>query len=58
MFQIPLMIFEAFSMLAIAAQTAALDPLMATCTSTIMVFLPGSSDGPWPMGNTGRRYRR
>jgi hypothetical protein len=35
-FSIPLMIFEAFSMLVIAA----LDVLMITCASTIMVFLP------------------
>jgi hypothetical protein len=41
MFKIPLMIFEAFSMLVIAAQVAALHPLMVTCTSTIMVFLLG-----------------
>jgi hypothetical protein len=32
------MISEAFSMLVIAAQTAALDPLMVTCASTNMLF--------------------
>jgi hypothetical protein len=32
---------EAFSMLVIAAQIAALDPLMVTCTSTTMVLLLG-----------------
>jgi hypothetical protein len=41
MFSIPLMVSEAFSMLVIAAQIAALDPLMVTCASTIMVFLLG-----------------
>jgi hypothetical protein len=41
MFSIPLMVFEAFSMLVIAAQIAALDPLMVTCASTIMTFLLG-----------------
>ena len=39
MVSIPLIISEAFSMLVIAAQIAALDPLMVTCASTIMVFL-------------------
>jgi hypothetical protein len=39
MFWIPLTIFEAFSMSAIAAQIAALDPLMVTRASTIMVCL-------------------
>src|SRR2546427_443215 len=39
MCSIPLMISEAFAMLVIAAQIAALDPLMVTCASTIMVFL-------------------
>src|SRR5213078_3593860 len=39
MFSIPLMVSEAFSILVIAAQIAALDPLMVTCASTIMVFL-------------------
>ena len=33
MFLMPLMISEAFSMFVIAAQTAALDPLMVTCAS-------------------------
>jgi hypothetical protein len=32
------MISEAFAMLVIAAQIAALEPLMVTCASTIMVF--------------------
>ncbi len=41
MFSIPLMVFAAFSILVIAAQIAALDPLMVTCVSTIMVFLLG-----------------
>ena len=41
MFSIPLMVSEAFSILVIAAQIAALDPLMVTCASTIMVFLLG-----------------
>jgi len=40
MFSIPLIVFEAFAMLVIAAQIAALDPLMVTCASTIMVFSP------------------
>jgi hypothetical protein len=35
------MVSEAFSILVIAAQIAALDPLMVTCTSTIKVFLLG-----------------
>jgi len=37
MFLIPLMIAEAFAMLVIATQIAALDPLMVTCASTITV---------------------
>jgi hypothetical protein len=41
MLSIPLMVSEAFSMLAIAAQIAALDPLMVTCASTIRVCLVG-----------------
>ncbi|HEV3298055.1 MAG TPA: hypothetical protein VG055_00335 [Planctomycetaceae bacterium] len=42
MLSIPLMVSEAFSMLAIAAQiAAALDPLMVTCASTIRVCLVG-----------------
>src|SRR5262245_17684292 len=41
MFRIPLRMSGAFSMLVIAAQTAALDPLMTTCASTNMVFLLG-----------------
>jgi len=53
MFSIPLMISAAFSMLVIAAQVAALEPLMVTYASTSMVFLLGSSDGLWPIGNTG-----
>src|SRR5262249_34116761 len=40
-FSIPLMISEAFSILVIAAQIAALDPLIVTFTSTIMVCLLG-----------------
>ena len=36
-----LMISAAFSMLVIAAQTAALEPLMVTCASTSMVFFLG-----------------
>ena len=39
MFRIPLMVSVAFSMLVIAAQIAALVPLMVTCASTIVVFL-------------------
>src|SRR5882724_244000 len=35
------MVSEAFSISVIAAQIAALDPLMVTCASTIMVFLLG-----------------
>ena len=45
MFSIPLMVSEAFLMLVITAQIAALDPLMVICVSTIMVCLLGSSDG-------------
>jgi hypothetical protein len=33
------MVSEAFSMSVIAAQIAALDPLMVTCASTIMALL-------------------
>jgi hypothetical protein len=33
--------YEAFSMLVIAAQTAALDPLIVTCASTNKVALLG-----------------
>lgn len=43
MFSIPLLVSEAFAMLVIAVQIAALDPLMVTCASTIMVFLRGSA---------------
>jgi hypothetical protein len=42
MFLIPLMVSAAFSMLVIAAQIAALDPLMVTRASTSMVFFLGS----------------
>src|SRR5262245_17588851 len=49
MFLIPLIISEAFSMLVIAAQVAALDPLMVTCASTIMVFLLGLEW--WPIAH-------
>ena len=36
-----IVVSEAFSMLVIVAQIAALDPLMVTCASTIMVCLLG-----------------
>jgi hypothetical protein len=39
MLSIPLMVSEAFSMLAITAQIAAFDPLIVTCASTIMACL-------------------
>src|SRR5262245_43851042 len=48
MFLIPLMVAEAFSILVIAAQIAALDPLMVTCASTIMVCLLGLAFDPRP----------
>src|SRR5262245_405309 len=51
-FSIPLIVFAAFSMLVIAAQIAALDPLMVTCASTIMVCLPASLSS-----GCGRRKR-
>jgi hypothetical protein len=35
------MIFDAFSISVMAAQIAALDPLMVTCASTIMVSFLG-----------------
>jgi hypothetical protein len=35
------MVSEAFSIFVMAAQIAALDPLMVTCASTIMVHLLG-----------------
>jgi hypothetical protein len=39
MFSTPLMVSEAFSILVIAAQIAALDLLMVICASTTMLFL-------------------
>ena len=58
MCSMPLMISAAFSMLVIAAQIAALEPLMVTCASTSMVFLLAVCRREWLLRSVNLCYTR